>query len=300
MSGVTVPGAVQNPPRPDVPPGGWEAYAAFLLDALPALSARAIHPPVPDPVPRPVELRHRVLEETLDLTARNRPVGVGMEFGVFRGHSLRLAARRLPEYQFYGFDSFQGFPEDGRHDWQVEFPQEGLPEVPDRVTLVPGFYEDTLPAFLREFDEPLSLLLVDCDLYSSTRTVLRNLAEAGHLRPGLVIYADELVNYRTALWNEMLALFEVLQSYDLGVEWLCCWQHVRSLEEILHLLANATYPEGNEERRAGYSHEVALRLVSRPPGTGRGCYGHIDRRVAACARQLETLTAAYLAGDITY
>lgn len=69
----------------------------------------------------------------------------------------------------YGFDSFEGLPEPwyGKYG-KGAFARVGLLEVPDNVTLVKGWFDDTLHGFLAEHPGPLAFLHVDCDLYSST------------------------------------------------------------------------------------------------------------------------------------
>jgi hypothetical protein len=61
-------------------------------------------------------------------------------------------------------------------DWRGGFPagtfaQASLPEVPG-AELVEGLFEDTLPRYLADHDEPVALLHIDSYLYSSAKTVL--------------------------------------------------------------------------------------------------------------------------------
>jgi hypothetical protein len=98
-----------------------------------------------------------------------------------------------PTAQFVGFDSFAGLPE----DWQTgapkgEFNVGGPPVFPDpRVSLVQGWFDQTLPGWeLPDHDQ--LIVNIDCDLYSSTRTVLTWLAP--HLRPGSLVYFDDLLD----------------------------------------------------------------------------------------------------------
>jgi hypothetical protein len=102
--------------------------------------------------------------------------GLFLEFGVWQGSWLRQMAA-VRDAPFYGFDSFEGLPE----PWSVYekgfFDLEGrLPEMPANVTLVKGWFDETLPPFLAEHGEPVSFAHIDCDLYSSTKTVLDALA----------------------------------------------------------------------------------------------------------------------------
>jgi hypothetical protein len=226
--------------------------------------------------------RHAVLDRALR-ELRRRP-GIGLEFGVHRGTSLRRAARRLPRRSFYGFDSFTGLPADGRPDWQLDFSLAGLPSVPRNCRLVPGWFADTIPLFLRDSREPIGFVNIDCDIYSSARTVLFGLGE--RLQPGTIFHFDELINYDTFLWNEMLSLFEFLEVTGCGVEWLAVHCRVRGLDEVFALYEAGHYPSWGEDVAAGYHRPAALRLTA----------DRWDRRLkpdAADARRIDTLAVKF-------
>lgn len=142
--------------------------------------------------------------------------GLALECGVYFGRSIRLIAERSPG-AVHGFDSFQGLPE----AWS---PSEGagaystagrLPAVPDNVRLHVGWFEETLPRFFEAHDGPIRLLHVDCDLYSSTRTVLTAANE--RLVSGSVIVFDDLLGYPGYENHELRAFEEFADSH--GVEW---------------------------------------------------------------------------------
>lgn len=144
--------------------------------------------------------------------------GVVLEFGVYRGRSLRKLARLFPECQLYGFDTFSGFPADGRKDWQLDFATPAPPPVPARIELIVGRFEDTLAPFLeRRGAFSLRLVHIDCDIFSAARTALSGLGE--RLGPGSVIVFDELLNYDEFADNELLALYLFLRERGLSFEW---------------------------------------------------------------------------------
>lgn len=119
--------------------------------------------------------------------------GMALEFGVFSGSTLRVIAQARGGRGVYGFDSFQGLPEDWRAGYTAgTFDADGLPDVPG-AELVVGLFADTLPGFLAEHDGPVAFLHVDCDLYSSTVTVLEHVGP--RLREGSVVVFDEYFNY---------------------------------------------------------------------------------------------------------
>jgi predicted O-methyltransferase YrrM len=139
--------------------------------------------------------------------------GLALEFGVGGGHTLRLMAEALPGRRVVGFDVFTGLPE----NWRTGFPagafaQEELPEVAG-AELVVGLFDETLPGFLEDNDEPVAFLHLDADLYSSTKTVLDLL---GHrLVVGSVVLFDEYFNYPGWQQGEHRAWQEYLQTSGL-------------------------------------------------------------------------------------
>lgn len=133
--------------------------------------------------------------------------GLVLEFGVASGRTIRHISALTPR-AIHGFDSFEGLPEDWRTGFaRGEFAQP-LPAVPAHVTLHKGWFADTLPPFLESTNEPVALLHVDCDLYSSTALVLAMLAD--RIRTGTVIVFDEYFNYPGWKQHEHKAFHEFL------------------------------------------------------------------------------------------
>jgi Macrocin-O-methyltransferase (TylF) len=67
------------------------------------------------------------------------------------------------------------------------------PSVPSNVELHKGWFQDTLPPFVAAHpNEAVAMLHVDCDIYSSTVTILQNIGPM--LRTGSVIVYDDLFN----------------------------------------------------------------------------------------------------------
>jgi hypothetical protein len=122
--------------------------------------------------------------------------GLWLEFGVSAGTSLKVIAEQT-QAQIYGFDSFGGLPEDwvrgpGRPTLKRGSFRGGPEAVPPHVTLVSGLFADTLPRFVEEHPEAVAFMHVDCDIYTSTKTVLGSFCH--RLKPGTVIVFDELFN----------------------------------------------------------------------------------------------------------
>lgn len=120
--------------------------------------------------------------------------GLYCEFGVHTGGSINFIAERTPDHTIYGFDSFEGLPEDWRPEVKAgHFRLQQLPPVRSNVELIKGWFNETLPPFLAAHSEPAAYLHIDSDLYSSAKTVLE--AFAPRIRPGTVIVFDEYFNY---------------------------------------------------------------------------------------------------------
>jgi hypothetical protein len=120
-------------------------------------------------------------------------IGDYLEFGVYNGTSLACMHRALDggglrQSRLFGFDSFDGLPpvaatDSGGH-WRpgefkssLEFTRRVLDHEGidwNRVTLVKGFFDATLTPQRRASlgIRKASLIMVDCDLYQSTREAL--------------------------------------------------------------------------------------------------------------------------------
>lgn len=231
-------------------------YYTFLRERLPELARRRL------PFYRRTrKSKHDTLRHVLRST-RLQPEDLVAEFGVYRATTLRMIARALPRHRLYGFDSFEGFPDDGRSDWQHDFSLGGkLPAVPANVELVQGYFEDSLPTFVEAHaGARIGLLHVDCDLYSSTCTLFQHCAPL--LQSGCVIVFDELLHYPGFLDNEMKAFYEYLLESGRDFAWLATRGRVMMLDAFLQERSLGRLPATMKEWRAqGYEQEVALRLV---------------------------------------
>jgi predicted O-methyltransferase YrrM len=168
------------------------------------------------------EMRQRAVREAADYIERNMADAVGvytqrelldialrqigleghiLEFGVYRGGSIRFIAKRQQDRKIHGFDSFEGLPESWA-GWNLvkgDFSLHGkLPKVPVNVKLHPGWFEDTLPRWLDAEAGAVAFIHIDCDVYSSTKTVLAGLAR--RIKPGTIIVFDEYFGYPN--WQE--------------------------------------------------------------------------------------------------
>lgn len=162
----------------------------FAAEERVAVAESAAFVRVEMPTARPFRSPTATLEHGLSLAPTD---GMALEFGVYTGSTLKVIAAARAGGPVYGFDSFAGLPE----HWRPGFPEGAFhaPEPPDvpGAELVVGLFADTLPRFLETHPGPVGFVHVDCDLYSSTRTVLDLVGP--RLSPGAVIVFDEYLNY---------------------------------------------------------------------------------------------------------
>jgi Methyltransferase domain len=161
---------------------------------------------------------HELLRHSAKLASTN---GMLLEFGVARGATINILSQEIPDRRWYGFDSFDGLPE----DWfwlhpKGAFSQQGvLPQVNKNVELVKGLFEETLPLFIKQHSEELArngiaMLHIDCDLYSSAKVIFNVLHP--YLRTGTVIQFDEYWFYADWVNHEAKVFDEFLKSSTLS------------------------------------------------------------------------------------
>lgn len=142
-----------------------------------------------------------------------------LEFGTYKGESINFCSSLIPEAKFYGFDSFEGLPgsfsiwKRGRFDIKGK-----LPKVNKNVSLIKGYFNETLPKFLEEHKEKAAFIHIDCDLYSSTKTVFDNIYD--RIVPNTVIQFDEYYNYPGWQNHEFKAFQEFCKKYSVEYEYI--------------------------------------------------------------------------------
>jgi len=144
--------------------------------------------------------------------------GLTLEFGVFYGLSLSILAQHT-KGTVDGFDSFQGLPEPWIAGEGVgAYTTNGRrPEVASNVRLHDGWFADTVAPFIAQTSTPVRFAHIDCDLYSSTATVLAAIKK--NLTPGSVLVFDDFLGFPGArehefkAWNEFAAANSVKFEY---------------------------------------------------------------------------------------
>lgn len=216
------------------------------------------------------------------------PSGLFLEFGVHTGNTVNLIAKRLVALgggRVYGFDSFKGLPMDWENAGEVaatggpgtlragHFWLREPPNVEPNVELVVGFFNSTLPRFLegrlpvlssdglvlKPAPEPLRLLHLDCDLYSSTFEVLAALQPL--LAPGCVIIIDDFVNFPGFLDSGLRAVHDFLASQASGIEALEVLAAPWQIHSSEFLAKNMVHPDPYD--RVDLERTVAFRILGR-------------------------------------
>ena len=167
--------------------------------------------------------KSRVWDYALSKAALN---GLFVEFGVFQGNSINhigsvIAGRGGLSSRVYGFDSFEGLQEDwsGHTCTKGHFSVGGmLPTVRDNVTLIKGWFDQTLPGFLREHPGEIAFMHVDSDTYEAARIVFNLCGD--RLVAGTVVLFDEYFGYRGWREGEYKAWQEFVQAAGIQYEYL--------------------------------------------------------------------------------
>ena len=152
-----------------------------------------------------------------------REDGLVMEFGVYHGTSIRQIAK-LVDMDVHGFDSFEGIPEAWNNERAGSYSTLGaMPEVPQNVQLHAGWFEDAIPVF-RQSDashrtSPVRFMNIDCDLYSSTKTVLDHFHS--QIGPGTVLVFDEFIGNLSWKQDEFKAFHDAALQYGWHFEVIC-------------------------------------------------------------------------------
>ena len=150
-----------------------------------------------------------------------------LEFGVYEGYSLLFIRESFDEsYKIFGFDSFEGLPEDwiNTHLAKGSFSTGGVAPDIKNVKFYKGWFEDTIPEFLEsenvEDIKSIGLIHFDCDLYSSTKTIFKYLHP--YIKSGTILAFDEWCYNLDPQFNdhEQKAFYEYVEEYDVNYEFV--------------------------------------------------------------------------------
>lgn len=146
--------------------------------------------------------------------------GMYLEFGVKSGTSINFIAAYNPTKTIYGFDSFEGLPE----AWNFRTPAGAfslggvMPAVNDNVQLIKGWFDKTLPDFLKNHSGKCAFVHIDSDIYSSAKTVFNELGD--RIVPGTVIEFDEYFDRPNWQNGEFKAFHEFIDARKMSYEYI--------------------------------------------------------------------------------
>ena len=232
----------------------YRAYLRSLRQTLNTISANVGNVASSDVISRVIRISHQdsahfiyencevaVLcysrEELWDFALKSvtNPEGLFLEFGVADGYSLNVMAPKIPDVTFFGFDSFEGLPEawHGTNGYlKGAFDRKGtLPDVPQNVRLIKGWFEETVPSFQPlKTNLKISFIHLDADIYSSTKTVLNLVGDK--LCSGSIIVFDEYHGYPGWQNGEKKAWEEYLITTNLEFKFIAFSQMQAAIEII--------------------------------------------------------------------
>uniref|UniRef100_UPI003AF5ECD4 TylF/MycF/NovP-related O-methyltransferase n=1 Tax=Campylobacter fetus TaxID=196 RepID=UPI003AF5ECD4 len=188
--------------------------------------------------------RSEFFATAFDFMSANEIKGDYLEFGCHKARTFRMvlseARRKNYEFmRFFAFDSFEGLPEvNGIDKLGVQFKKGDLTTSEekfwelinkhglfiDKIQTIKGFYEDSLNnellLDLKHKDVKASLIYIDCDLYTSSKTVLNFIAQSNFLQDGTIIAFDDWDLYRANPHKGQRKAFEEFkEQISGGVEW---------------------------------------------------------------------------------
>lgn len=167
----------------------------------------------------------------VEYALKNRVPGHYYEFGLYQGYTFYQAVLVSPEIHHFGFDSFEGMPDNtegggfGLGRFKVTY-KKVLNNLLDRGAfthrehLIKGFFTDSLtPALQTELESfPASVILIDSDLYESAVTVLDFIKPL--LQSGTIVVFDDWGAFSAEAgeqraWREFLELHKDVQATEI-------------------------------------------------------------------------------------
>ena len=152
---------------------------------------------------------------------QHKPNTLWLEFGVYSGKTINYVSQFTND-KVYGFDSFEGLPEKWRDGFDKgRFNKNGkLPKVNNNVELIKGWFNETLPNFIKKHNKKVSFIHMDADLYSSTKFIFDILKD--YIDTDCIIVFDELVNYPgfDGDKGELKAFYEFITENKVNYEWI--------------------------------------------------------------------------------
>jgi hypothetical protein len=178
------------------------------------------------------------IDRSFEYARANGVSGDYLEFGVFKGASLlhaQTVADRLglDRMRFIGFDSFQGLPPEPQQRTEIFYEGQyscGEEQVRrwlsrhgadwQRLTLVPGFFDDTLIGKTKKDlgVTKCAVAMVDCDIYSSTKAALTWLDDI--IGPGSIVVFDDWYAYGDDERSWLDGQKRAMKEYETSSSWV--------------------------------------------------------------------------------
>tara|TARA_B100001094_G_C18085743_1_gene747641 strand:- start:474 stop:1247 length:774 start_codon:yes stop_codon:yes gene_type:complete len=162
--------------------------------------------------------------------------GLVIEFGCWKGQTLDMISD-FTENNVYGFDTFEGVNVNWESIDMNKFNVNNIPKKVEKldkfyrhkttgqistfnknVIFIKGLFENTLPKFLLENNKEISFMHIDCDIYSSTKTIFNNCCK--YIKNDCIIVFDELVNYPGFENGESKAFLEWVNENNITFNWI--------------------------------------------------------------------------------
>ncbi len=136
------------------------------------------------------------------------------EFGVWRAVSFKYLIKIFKNG--YGFDTFEGLPEDWHNERQGNYSADGVIPKINGGTFIAGKFEETLPRFFSVPRPMASIINFDADLYASTLCALN------YSKPVIdehtILIFDEFITNKNWELDEYKALNEFCSNNNLSYE----------------------------------------------------------------------------------
>jgi hypothetical protein len=192
------------------------------------------------------ELRNQVLQSPYECLTRGEiwheylkdmTNGVALEFGVWNGRSINYMAEVRPKVSFCGFDSFEGLPEDWIRGHPAGHFKTDISNIKwrDNVRLFKGWFNETIPDYKTsdEYKKHISGIHIDCDLGSSTKTILNELSDK-ILEDKPKLLFDELYNYNGYEDHEIKAFMDWVNTT--GASFKILARNVRHQQVLIQVM----------------------------------------------------------------
>uniref|UniRef100_A0A6C0LDB5 Methyltransferase domain-containing protein n=1 Tax=viral metagenome TaxID=1070528 RepID=A0A6C0LDB5_9ZZZZ len=175
----------------------WESYEAFVQSI-----ENNIIPNIDKDI-----LLYLLVNNFIDST------GLWLEFGTGYGTSTNHISHYCKDI-VYSFDSFK--PNSFNSPKNISLPH----NLNKNIEIITGWFIDTIPIFKNNqlFENYISFLHVDCDIYESTCQVLNELH--AYIKPGCIIVFGKLLNFLDYQLHQLKAFYEFIRKYKIKFEWI--------------------------------------------------------------------------------